>query len=81
MKRSKKKSNNLFIKVLMLVLVIFMTYYKDTILDFIDESVASVLTVSYDLDEIPEYSGEGYVVINNNEPNFTNDDLVTYSFE
>jgi len=38
-------------------------------------------TVSYALETIPEYSGESYIVINNNEPNFTEDDLTTDTFE
>ena len=38
-------------------------------------------TVSYALETIPEYSGQSYIVINNNEPNFTEDDLTTDTFE
>lgn len=34
-----------------------------------------------DLSSIPAYSGDPYVVINNNEPGFTDDDLTTISFE
>ena len=33
------------------------------------------------LDDIPAYSGEPYVVLNNNEPNFTEADLTTESYE
>ena len=33
------------------------------------------------LDDIPEYDGSPYYVINNNEPFFTEDDLTTTSFE
>lgn len=36
---------------------------------------------SYALETIPEYSGKSYVVLNNNEPNFTDDELTTDSFE
>lgn len=32
-------------------------------------------------DDIPTYSGEPYVVLNNNEPNFTEEDLTTESYE
>ena len=32
-------------------------------------------------DDIPAYSGEPYVVLNNNEPNFTEKDLTTESYE
>lgn len=33
------------------------------------------------LDEIPAYSGEPYVVLNQNQPNFTQDDVAEKSFE
>ncbi len=33
------------------------------------------------LDEIPAYSGEPYVVLNQNQPNFTQDDIAEESFE
>lgn len=33
------------------------------------------------LDDIPAYSGEPYVVINNNEPNFTEEDMTTEAYE
>ena len=31
--------------------------------------------ISYEISDIPEYSGETYVEINNNTPKFTNDDM------
>lgn len=31
--------------------------------------------ISYEISDIPEYSGEIYVEINNNIPKFTNDDM------
>lgn len=37
---------------------------------------------SYDMSSIPEFNGkDAYVVLNNNEPNFTKEDLTTKSFE
>ncbi|MBR1414010.1 MAG: DNA/RNA non-specific endonuclease [Bacilli bacterium] len=36
---------------------------------------------TYNIDMIPEYTGKGYVVINNNEPEFTENDYTTNSFE
>jgi len=36
---------------------------------------------SYKIDEIPLYSGDSYVIINNNQPNFNIEDLSTSSFE
>lgn len=37
--------------------------------------------VSFDLSTIPEYTSEPYVIINNNIPNFTEEDYTTESFE
>ena len=36
---------------------------------------------SYSLEEIPEYSGSPYVVINNNVPDFSQEDLTTEAYE
>ena len=41
----------------------------------------NTLPVSYTLDTIPKYSSSPYVVINNNIPNFIDDDFITTSFE
>lgn len=45
----------------------------------IDSAVISQSDIS--IDEIPEYSGEPYVEINNNEPEFSEDELVEESYE
>ena len=37
--------------------------------------------VSFNLDSIPEFSNEPYVIINNNKPNFDEKDYLTESFE
>ena len=41
----------------------------------------STASVSYDLDDLPAYSGEPYVAVNNNEPFFTQEDMITNSYE
>lgn len=40
-----------------------------------------ITEISYSLENVPEYSDSPYVVINNNNPNFTNEDFLTDSFE
>ena len=54
-------------------------------LDFGNDSGYQDMPISvgteFDINEVPEYSGEPYVVINNNNPYFTEDDLTTKSFE
>lgn len=37
--------------------------------------------ISYNIDEIPEYKGENYIVINDNIPFFTSDEITIKSFE
>lgn len=41
----------------------------------------STSSVSYDLENLPEYSGEPYVTVNGNEPFFTQEDMTTNSYE
>src|SRR5574344_738921 len=36
---------------------------------------------SYNIGEVPNYDGKSYVIINNNEPFFSNDDITTNSYE
>lgn len=44
-------------------------------------SPASSASSSFSLDDIPAFSGEPYVVLNNNLPYFTEEDMTTASFE
>lgn len=44
--------------------------------------VKGINSSSYDMSSIPEFNGkDAYVVLNNNEPNFTKRDMTTESFE
>ena len=52
-------------------------YYQDDIKNFIDNDEV----VSYTLEEIPSYSGNNYVYINNNVPNFNDEDINSKSFQ
>ena len=71
----KKKS--LLITILFVIAVFVYNTYEDQIMNFIYSHAYE----SYTLEEIPEYSGNNYVVINNNEPGFNENDLSTESFE
>lgn len=78
---SKRKKNNkkgIIPLILIIVILIYNTYYEE-INNFIYSFAYSNL--SYSLDDIPEYNGENYVIINNNEPSFTESNLSTESFE
>lgn len=41
----------------------------------------SASSTSYSLDDLPAYSGEPYVTVNDNEPFFTQEDMTTNSYE
>ena len=71
----KKKS--LLITIFLVIAVFVYNTYEDQIMNFIYSHAYE----SYTLEEVPEYSGNNYVVINNNEPEFTENDLSTESFE
>lgn len=45
------------------------------------EPAQATQTESVSVDEVPEYDGEPYVVINDNEPDFEEEDMTTQSFE
>ncbi len=45
------------------------------------DAPTSVSQSDISLDEVPEYSGEPYVEINNNEPDFSEEDMTTESYE
>lgn len=83
MSRRKKKNNT--IKHIITILVILVSiyiydYYKNDVQKFI-ASVFSYEEKSYDIEDIPDYSGEPYAIINSNNPNFDEIDMTTNSFE
>ena len=57
-------------------LIFSFIYYKEDINNHLTLS-----DESYELENIPEYSGDAYVIINNNEPSFTEAELTTDIFE
>lgn len=51
-------------------------------INLVSDIVKSTNSSSYDMSSIPEFNGkDAYVVLNNNEPNFTKEDMTTKSFE
>lgn len=47
----------------------------------VNNIINNTIEQSYSLDNIPEYSSNPFVVINNNKPNFTEEDFLKESFE
>lgn len=91
MARRKKNDFGFNIKIhplLSVILFLFIIYigtvYKDDINNYltgVSEYDNTISTTSYSLKDIPEYSNEPYVVINNNEPFFDDVDITDEEFE
>lgn len=77
MKKSLKKS--LILPLLIILMVIF-TNNKEEIKNIFNKSLA-IPTISYNVNEIPEYNGNPVIVINNNVPSFTDEDYNSKTFE
>lgn len=82
----KKKTIYKMIIIVIVVLIDIIVYfnpntktYIEKILSYNTEEVQAV--PSYDLSSIPEYNESPYVVLNNNIPNFTEQDYTLESFE
>ena len=80
MKRSRK-SNNIYLSIIAFVLVSLITYYKDDIYKWINKSLGYDYSVSYSLSEIPDYSGNSFVYIDDNIPSFKEEEKTTNSYE
>jgi len=78
-KRNKRKKKISFI--IFIILFIFTYIYKDEIKLYINNEIKTKPIVSYDIGEIPKYNGEPYIIINNNEPNFSESELNSNDFE
>ena len=79
-RRKRKNKKKQFIFSILIVLVAIGTYYKDEIQEYIQINKTYAIE-SYDMSNIPQYSGNSYVVLNDNKPNFTDEDYLKGSFE
>ena len=80
-KRRKNKQNSIYFIVALIIFLIVGVYEGKIVFQPIEDNSNVVNQVSYDLASIPEYSNANYVVLNNNEPNFTESDYTTDLFE
>ena len=62
-------------------LLITITLFCTLLLSGCEGILPSSSSASYSLDDLPAYSGEPYVTINDNEPFFTQEDMTTNSYE
>ena len=79
-RRKIKNKKKQFIFSILIVLVAIGIYYKDEIQEYIQINKTYAIE-SYDMSNIPQYSGNSYVILNNNKPNFTDEDYSKGSFE
>ena len=86
-KKNNKKMNKASVSIIAIIALLLGVNYQDVYNFVNDNIVASVfekkeeVKYSYNINEIPPYSGSSYVVINDNIPNFTESDKTTKSFE
>lgn len=80
-KRRKNKQSSIYFIVALIIFLIVGVYEGKIVFQPIEDNSNVVNQASYDLASIPEYSNANYVVLNNNEPNFTESDYTTDSFE
>ena len=85
-RKGYKSKYNLVISIITLILIIFIGYYENKYGTDVDGNqnvqVSESIQKSFNLDDIPEFDGKTpYVIINNNEPNFPEEDFNSNSFE
>lgn len=60
---------------ILFTIIIFVGLYIKTAQENRPENVVTNNQISYEISNIPEYSGDIYVLINNNEPKFSENDM------
>lgn len=78
-----KKSRKLRMGVSFLILFCAFIYSKNSaeINNYISKIIPINYTYAYSIENIPEYKDKEYIIINNNEPYFTEEDYTKTSFE
>lgn len=78
-----KKSRKLRMGVSFLILFCAFIYSKNSaeINSYISKIIPINYTYAYSIENIPEYTNKEYIIINNNEPYFTEEDYTLKSFE
>lgn len=80
---SKKKFKKRIVELLIIIVVMILGHFFPNLTENINgiDNTQVQSAMSYELSNIPEYEGEPYVIINNNIPNFDEQDYTTKSFE
>ena len=85
-KKQKKQLTKIILGLIFIAILSIITYLNPNIQNDIKnvlgtQQVATTTVTSFDLNSIPEYSGNPYVYINDNKPDFTEVDYTTTAFE
>lgn len=69
------------IKLIIILIIAFISIYEKYQINHSEANTKLQTEYSYHLDNIPKYSGNSYVTLNNNEPDFDLENLPNKSFE
>lgn len=86
MKKKTKKQMKLIITLIFFIIISLATHFNTNIQQYLIEngyleSETTVQTIFFNLSDIPEFSNQPYVVINNNIPEFSEEDYKVETFE
>lgn len=74
MKRKNKKFEKVIMMILSIIIIIIGTYFSDET-GSATASTEEANKLYYNILEVPEYSGQAYICINNDIPEFTEEDM------
>ncbi len=81
-KKRYKSKYNLVISIITLIIILAMGYYENKYGINVEEKNTNTQVSSFNLNDLPEFDGKNpYIIINNNEPEFPEEDFNTKSFE
>lgn len=80
MKRRKRVLNGI-VGLVVIALISVGAYNQEEIVSLFRDNNNNIQVESYDMSTIPAYSGENYVVLNDNKPEFTEEDYTSNTFE
>lgn len=86
-RKRKKKQQNIGVSLVVIVILVIGHFYQNSMKDastsLRQDDSSSVLEnpTSYSLEDIPPYDGKDYIVLNNNEPYFKEEDYAREEFE
>ena len=79
-KKEQKKLTGLFISLLAIIIIVALEYYGVDVIETSNKLLGE--HTEYNIGEIPEFDGKTpYIVLNNNIPNFEEEDFTLESFE